>query len=122
MSIGPWQIALIVVLALVIFGAGRLPSMMRDLARGMRVFKDTLLDSDREDGDDGKDHKTSTLTQRQAPIKKASRKAPVKKAPGRTAPSQKASRQASSQKAPVKKASTRQAPGQRTPRHSSKKR
>ncbi len=46
MSLGFWQIAIIVLIALVIFGSGRLPGVMRDLAKGMRSFKETLLEKE----------------------------------------------------------------------------
>ena len=42
MSIGPWQIILILVLIFMLFGARRLPQIMRDLAAGIRSFRDGL--------------------------------------------------------------------------------
>ncbi len=39
MSIGPWQIALVLVIILIIFGAGKLPGVMGDLAKGIKTFK-----------------------------------------------------------------------------------
>jgi sec-independent protein translocase protein TatA len=44
--IGPWEILLILVVVLVIFGAGRLPSVMGDLAKGVKAFKSGLKDED----------------------------------------------------------------------------
>ena len=39
MSIGPWQIALILVIVLIIFGAGKLPRVMGDFGKGIKKFK-----------------------------------------------------------------------------------
>lgn len=39
MSVGPWQILLILVIVLIIFGAGKLPRVMGDLAKGIKNFK-----------------------------------------------------------------------------------
>lgn len=45
--VGPWQIALIVVLILLLFGGKKIPEMMRGLGRGMKEFKD----ASKEDND-----------------------------------------------------------------------
>lgn len=39
MSIGIWQIVLILVIVLLIFGAGKLPRVMGDFAKGIKSFK-----------------------------------------------------------------------------------
>ncbi|UAT43217.1 twin-arginine translocase TatA/TatE family subunit [Anaplasmataceae bacterium AB001_6] len=39
MSIGASQIVLILLIVLIIFGAGRLPSVMGELGRGIKNFK-----------------------------------------------------------------------------------
>lgn len=39
MSIGIWQIVLILVVVLVIFGAGKLPRVMGDMGKGIKNFK-----------------------------------------------------------------------------------
>lgn len=46
--IGPWEIFLILLVVLVIFGAGRLPIIMGDLAKGVKSFKAGLKDEDIE--------------------------------------------------------------------------
>jgi len=46
MSLGIWQILLIVLLVLLLFGAGKLPSVMGDLAKGVKNFKKGLDDDD----------------------------------------------------------------------------
>ncbi|GGY39391.1 twin-arginine translocase TatA/TatE family subunit [Parvularcula lutaonensis] len=51
MAIGPWQIAIILVLVLLLFGGrGRISSMMGDLAKGIKSFRSGLAD----DSDDEK--------------------------------------------------------------------
>lgn len=37
---GPWQIVLIVVLALLLFGGKKIPELMRGLGSGIKEFKD----------------------------------------------------------------------------------
>ena len=44
MSLGIWQIALLVLLVLLLFGAGRLPRIMGDVAKGIKSFKKGLED------------------------------------------------------------------------------
>ncbi len=42
MSIGFWQIVLILLIVLIIFGSGKLPKVMEDLARGLKSFRDGM--------------------------------------------------------------------------------
>ena len=44
MSIGIWQILLIVLIIVLLFGAGKLPRLMGDFAKGMKAFKTGLKD------------------------------------------------------------------------------
>lgn len=46
MSIGIWQVVLILLIVLVIFGAGKLPKVMGDVAKGMKNFKAGLKDDE----------------------------------------------------------------------------
>ena len=39
MSIGIWQIAIVVILVVVLFGRGKISSMMGDVAKGIKSFK-----------------------------------------------------------------------------------
>jgi sec-independent protein translocase protein TatA len=49
-NVGPWEIILLLLLALLLFGAKRLPEIGRSMGKGMREFKDSLAgDSDRDD-------------------------------------------------------------------------
>jgi sec-independent protein translocase protein TatA len=44
MNLGPGEIAAILVLALILFGAKRLPELARSLGEGIREFKRSLSD------------------------------------------------------------------------------
>ena len=41
-NIGPWEIVLLLLLALLLFGAKRLPEIGRSVGQGMREFKDSV--------------------------------------------------------------------------------
>ena len=55
MSIGIWQIVLLLIIVFVFFGAGKLPKVMGDFAKGLKAFKDGM----REDTDTDNDSKKS---------------------------------------------------------------
>lgn len=38
--VGPWQLVIIVVLVLLLFGGKKIPELMRGLGNGIREFKD----------------------------------------------------------------------------------
>ncbi len=46
MTPGPLQIILVILLVLLIFGAGRVPNMMENLAKGIKSFKKGMKDED----------------------------------------------------------------------------
>lgn len=48
MSIGFFQILIIVLVVVLLFGAGRVPRMMEDLGKGLKAFKKGLKDDDAE--------------------------------------------------------------------------
>ena len=48
------HLALLLVVVLVVFGAGKLPSVMRDLAKGIRAFKDGMNEDEIKKKDDDK--------------------------------------------------------------------
>ena len=51
-SIGPMELIIVLVIALIILGPRKLPEAGRSLGRGMREFKGALTGSDRRDQDD----------------------------------------------------------------------
>ena len=48
MRLGPWEIGLILVIVLIIFGAGRLTNIGRDLGRAIRGFRESSKTGDDE--------------------------------------------------------------------------
>jgi sec-independent protein translocase protein TatA len=48
------HILLLVLVVLIVFGAGKLPQVMGDLAKGVRAFKDGLKDQDNDSKDKNK--------------------------------------------------------------------
>jgi sec-independent protein translocase protein TatA len=53
-NIGPLELAIVLVIALVIFGPKRLPDLGKSLGSGMREFKDSLTGKDDDDEDQAK--------------------------------------------------------------------
>ena len=47
-QMGPWQIAIIVIAILLLFGAKRIPELMKGLGSGVKEFKKGLQDDDSE--------------------------------------------------------------------------
>ena len=50
-SIGPLELAIVLVIVLIVFGPKRLPDLGRSLGRGMREFKDSITGKDKDDDD-----------------------------------------------------------------------
>ena len=63
MSIGFWQIAIVVILVVLLFGRGKISSLMGDVAKGIKSFKkgmasDAIEDNQPKDvSEDNKDSK-----------------------------------------------------------------
>lgn len=51
MSIGFWQLILVLAIVLIVFGAGRLPRVMGDIGKGVRAMREGLK------GDEGESKK-----------------------------------------------------------------
>jgi sec-independent protein translocase protein TatA len=51
MSLGIWEIVLILLAVLILFGAGKLPTVMSQFGRGVRNFKKELLGLETKDED-----------------------------------------------------------------------
>jgi len=49
MSIGIWQIAIVVVLVVLLFGRGKISSLMGDVAKGIKSFKKGMSDGPSSD-------------------------------------------------------------------------
>lgn len=51
-NVGPLELAIVLIIALVIFGPKRLPELGKSLGRGMREFKTSISGEGRDDDDD----------------------------------------------------------------------
>jgi sec-independent protein translocase protein TatA len=49
-GIGIWEILILLLVMLLVFGPKRLPEMGRSLGKGMREFKDSITGNDDRDG------------------------------------------------------------------------
>jgi sec-independent protein translocase protein TatA len=47
--VGPWQIAIVVVLVLLLFGGKKIPELMRGLGSGIKEFKDASKEEENEE-------------------------------------------------------------------------
>ena len=51
MSIGIWQLLLVLLIIFVVFGAGKLPKVMGELGRGVKSLRDGLKEEKAENKD-----------------------------------------------------------------------
>ena len=51
MSIGFWQIAIVVILVVLLFGRGKISSLMGDVAKGIKSFKKGMKDPTQDQAD-----------------------------------------------------------------------
>lgn len=49
LAIGPWQIVLIVVIVLLLFGGRKIPELMRGLGSGIKEFKEASKEDPADD-------------------------------------------------------------------------
>jgi sec-independent protein translocase protein TatA len=54
-NIGPLEIVVILIIALIVFGPKRLPELGRSMGKGIREFKSSLTSDDKDDDDDEDD-------------------------------------------------------------------
>ncbi len=57
MSIGLWEVLGILAIVLILFGAGKIPNVMGDVAKGIKSFKAGM-----KENDSGDDHKKPSKT------------------------------------------------------------
>tara|TARA_B110000908_G_C9857035_1_gene272423 strand:- start:165 stop:395 length:231 start_codon:yes stop_codon:yes gene_type:complete len=55
MSLGPWQVLLIAVVVLVLFGRGKISSLMGEVGKGITSFKKGISEGTKELEDDDAD-------------------------------------------------------------------
>ena len=68
MSIGFWQIAIVVILVVLLFGRGKISSLMGDVAKGIKSFKKGMKDpiQDHSETTSSQDHPETTSSQDQS--------------------------------------------------------
>ena len=54
-GIGPMELVIVLVIALIVLGPKKLPEVGRSLGRGMREFKDSISGTDKRDDDEDDD-------------------------------------------------------------------
>ena len=47
LAIGPWQIAIVVLVVLLLFGGKKIPELMRGLGSGIKEFKDASKEDEK---------------------------------------------------------------------------
>ncbi|MET1258527.1 MAG: twin-arginine translocase TatA/TatE family subunit [Flavobacteriaceae bacterium] len=53
--VGPWQIVLVVVIVLLLFGGKKIPELMRGLGSGIKEFKDASKEDEKLEDNKGLD-------------------------------------------------------------------
>jgi sec-independent protein translocase protein TatA len=74
-NIGPLEIIVVLIIALVVFGPKRLPELGNSLGRGIREFKDSVT------GENDDDEKVKAISATQTTAAKAPESTPVATAP-----------------------------------------
>ncbi len=60
MSIGFWQIAIVVILVVLLFGRGKISDLMGDVAKGIKSFKKGMSDNSNESSNKDTDEKDNS--------------------------------------------------------------
>ena len=64
--IGPWEIGLILVIILIVFGVGKLPQVSGAIGKGLRSFRRAQRGEDEEEGEEKVIKTESKVTKRKA--------------------------------------------------------
>jgi sec-independent protein translocase protein TatA len=80
LNLGPWEIALILFLALLLFGGKKLPGLAKDLGQGIREFRRSITASDDDSRTEAVVYEDSTPKLSETSVSKTTtKKSPVKK-------------------------------------------
>jgi sec-independent protein translocase protein TatA len=69
-NFGVWEILLLLLVLLLVFGPKRLPEMGRSMGRGMREFKDSLTGKDKDEDEEQAAIVSATAVETPAPAPK----------------------------------------------------
>jgi sec-independent protein translocase protein TatA len=78
-NIGPLEIIVVLIIALIVFGPKRLPELGNSLGRGIREFKETVTGEKTDEDEDARMLHTSEATTAKAPESTPVATAPVEK-------------------------------------------
>ena len=53
-----WQLLIVLVIVLLLFGRGKIPQLMGDMARGIKSFKKGMSEEDKKDDNNNIENKT----------------------------------------------------------------
>ena len=53
--VGPWQIVLIILVVVLLFGGRKIPELMKGIGQGMKEFKNATKDENKEDEESDKE-------------------------------------------------------------------
>ena len=53
-----WQLLIVLVIVLLLFGRGKIPQLMGDMARGIKSFKKGMTEEDKKDDTNNIENKT----------------------------------------------------------------
>ena len=80
MRMGVWEILIIVLLVVILFGHAKIPGMMKNLADGLNVFKKELKTEQKPEPQSEQTQVVKKAPVKKSPVKKVvAKKAPVKK-------------------------------------------
>ena len=79
MSIGIWQIVLILAIVLILFGAGKIPRVMGDVAKGIKNFKTGMKEEASNEDDNEAPIRTSRKEDKVAVKKEKAEEDPTQK-------------------------------------------
>ena len=68
-SLGPWELLIILVIVVIIFGVGKLPEIGGALGKGIREFRTSAKDDELEGADGTIVERRETTTVRNEPVK-----------------------------------------------------
>jgi len=72
MSIGFWQIAIVVVLVVLLFGRGKISSLMGDVAKGIKSFKKGMSDNPNQTSSISSSEETSKTSEETSKVSEES--------------------------------------------------